>query len=213
MFIVYSCLSLLLCVFGAVIMSLEILSSSLMAPYFGGSIYVWGSIISAFMLHMSLGYVLGGYLAKKNGSLSALAWLLILASTCLIFIPFIHRPLCELISDRIADIRLGSLMAMFILSSPVVIMSMISPYVIGVFSMQNRQHSGINAGLVLLTSTVGSFLGTNITAFYLISIFPVSKIITSLGIIGLGISVVIFSFRIDRRLLITLGKDESTQKL
>ena len=35
---------------GFVIMSLELLGGRVLAPYFGGSIYVWGSIITVFML-------------------------------------------------------------------------------------------------------------------------------------------------------------------
>ena len=132
MILIYSGLSLVLCVFGAIIMSLEILSSSLMSPYFGGSIYVWGSIISSFMVHMSLGYVSGGYIAKRSGRISSLIWLLAVGSLCIVVIPLIHKPLCVLISDNISDIRLGSLVAMIILALPVIIMSMVSPYIIGI---------------------------------------------------------------------------------
>jgi hypothetical protein len=53
--IVYAVFILLLVTFGAVVMGLEILSSNLMSPYFGGSIYIWGSIISSFMVHFSVG--------------------------------------------------------------------------------------------------------------------------------------------------------------
>ena len=62
---VYAVFILLLVTFGAVVMSLEILSSNLMSPYFGGSIYIWGSIISSFMVHFSVGYVAGGYLSRR----------------------------------------------------------------------------------------------------------------------------------------------------
>ena len=35
---------------GFVIMSLELLGGRVLAPYFGSSVYVWGSIITVFML-------------------------------------------------------------------------------------------------------------------------------------------------------------------
>ena len=44
---------------GAVIMALEILSSRVLAPFFGNSVYVWGSIISVFLAALSLGYSWG----------------------------------------------------------------------------------------------------------------------------------------------------------
>ncbi len=45
---------------GAVLMALEIVSSRVLAPQFGSSVYVWGSIIGVFLAAMSIGYVWGG---------------------------------------------------------------------------------------------------------------------------------------------------------
>ena len=80
MTLVYSVFILLLVTFGAVVMSLEILSSNLMSPYFGGSIYIWGSIISSFMVHFSVGYVLGGWLSRRLPRVWVLALGLVICS-------------------------------------------------------------------------------------------------------------------------------------
>ena len=45
---------------GAVLMALEIVSSRILAPHFGSSVYVWGSIIGVFLAAMSIGYFWGG---------------------------------------------------------------------------------------------------------------------------------------------------------
>src|SRR3990172_3909243 len=161
MAIVYVMLMGLLVLFGAAVMSLEILSSNLMSPYFGGSVYIWGSIISSFMIHFSVGYVSGGYLCKKTERVYPLLLLLIFASVWVMFIPKIHPLAGEFVSSRIADVRYGSLVAMnIIFFLPVTIMAMVSPYVIGILSLR-RKTSGLSAGLVLFISTLGSFLGTN----------------------------------------------------
>ena len=55
---------------GFVIMSLELLGGRLLAPYFGSSIYVWGSVITVFMLALSAGYLTGGWLSLFNPSVS-----------------------------------------------------------------------------------------------------------------------------------------------
>ncbi len=47
---------------GAVLMGLEIVGSRVLAPHFGNSIYVWGSLISVFLAALSLGYYAGGRL-------------------------------------------------------------------------------------------------------------------------------------------------------
>lgn len=203
--VVYAVFILLLVVFGAVVMSLEILSSNLMSPYFGGSIYIWGSIISSFMVHFSVGYVAGGYLSRRFPRIAVLAALLFICSLCVLAIPVIYKPVCEFISEKIVDVRLGSLIAMnVIFFVPVSIMAMVSPYIIGITCAWQRQ-SVFSGGMVLFISTVGSFAGTNITAFYLIGLFPVSRIVSGLGIICLAVSLIVLLLRPDRRIDIPMA--------
>ena len=200
MLTVYTIFVLLLCFFGAIIMSLEILSANLMAPYFGGSIYTWGSIISSFMLHMSIGYFLGGYLARRTRKLLHLFILLMISSLWVICIPLINRPVSAFVSNINVDMRLGTLLVMTILFLfPILVMAMISPYIIGILVEYNQQ-GRFNAGLVLFVSTLGSFFGTNLTAFYLINLFTISNIITFLGAIGFILSIIALIFNLDRRL-------------
>ncbi|TAN42214.1 MAG: glycosyl transferase [Nitrospirae bacterium] len=197
---VYAVLIVILLVFGAAIMSLEILSSNLMSPYFGGSVYIWGSIISSFMIHLSIGYVAGGYLCKKVSKLSPLMALLSIASLWVMFIPQMHPAVGEFLSDRITDVRYGSLAAMnVIFFVPITLMAMVSPYIIGILSI-HKKASGLSAGVVLFISTLGSFVGTNATAFYLINLFPVSSIVGGIGAGCLAVSVVPLFLGLDRKL-------------
>ncbi len=57
----------LICAFliGAVVMSLEMLVSRYLNPYFGGTIFTWAALISVVLLAMMLGYFLGGWVADK----------------------------------------------------------------------------------------------------------------------------------------------------
>jgi len=198
--IVYWVFILLLVSFGAAVMGLEILSSNLMSPYFGGSIYIWGSIISSFMVHFSIGYVLGGHLSLRHPRLSVLAVLLVAASLWVLLIPAMYKPVCEFISERIADVRLGSLIAMnVIFLVPISLMAMVSPYVIGIMALWPRRPA-FTGGMVLFISTVGSFVGTNATAFYLVGVFPVSRVIIGLGIICLTVSLFVLALRVDNRI-------------
>ncbi|MEK9822758.1 MAG: glycosyl transferase, partial [Gammaproteobacteria bacterium] len=48
---------------GFIIMSIEMLGGRILAPYFGSSIYVWGSIITVFMVALAVGYLTGGHLS------------------------------------------------------------------------------------------------------------------------------------------------------
>ncbi len=202
---VYMVLTGLLVLFGAAVMSLEILASNLMSPYFGGSVYIWGSIISSFMIHFSIGYVLGGYLCKRTAKVYPLILLLIVASAWIMLIPKIHPATGAFVSDRIEDVRYGSLVAMnIIFFLPITIMAMVSPYIIGILSLHERV-TGLSAGVVLFMSTFGSFVGTNATAFYLINLFPISRIILGIGASCLTLAIFSLGMRLDRKLAPPLG--------
>ena len=52
---------------GLVVMMLELAAFRLYAPYFGYSIYVWGSMIGVVMGGLAAGYALGGWAADVRG--------------------------------------------------------------------------------------------------------------------------------------------------
>ena len=57
---------------GGLLMALEILASRIIAPYFGNSVYIWGSIISVFLAALSLGDAVGGRIADRHPDLEPL---------------------------------------------------------------------------------------------------------------------------------------------
>jgi len=73
---------------GYYVMALELLGGRALGPYFGSGIYVWGAIITLFMLSLSIGYLIGGIWSTKNPSILRLCIILLaatLASTPCIF--------------------------------------------------------------------------------------------------------------------------------
>ena len=59
-------------------MGLEIVGSRVLAPYFGSSIFVWGSLISVVMAALSVGYYWGGWLSAREPSYARLLTLLLI---------------------------------------------------------------------------------------------------------------------------------------
>ena len=45
---------------GAAVMVLEVLGSRVLSPYFGNTLFVWGSLIGVVLTGLSLGYTYGG---------------------------------------------------------------------------------------------------------------------------------------------------------
>ena len=165
---------------GFVIMSLELLGGRILAPYFGSSIYVWGSIITVFMLSLSIGYLIGGRISVIDPTLRKFAAIFLVGAIFLGPLVLLAEPTMLYIFDRVEDPRYGSLLAssmLFIL--PTVILGMISPYSVRLL-VETVDRSGQVAGRLYFVSTLGSALGTLATSFYLVLWFEINSIITVL---------------------------------
>ncbi|HEV8267943.1 MAG TPA: fused MFS/spermidine synthase, partial [Thermoanaerobaculia bacterium] len=68
---------------GAALMGLEIAGSRVLAPVFGTSIFVWGSLITTFLASLAVGYWAGGRLADRRPEPALLASLLAAAGVIL----------------------------------------------------------------------------------------------------------------------------------
>ena len=166
---------------GFVIMSLELLGGRMLAPWFGSSIYVWGSIITVFMLALALGYLVGGRLSLHEPSLTRFALIFLVGGCILGPLALAAEPITTWVFDRIHDPRYGSLVAALALFvAPTVILGMISPYSVSLL-VRVREESGKVAGALYFVSTIGSALGTLATSFYFVLWFEVNQIIVSLS--------------------------------
>ncbi len=174
---------------GFVIMSLELLGGRVLAPYFGNSIYVWGSIITVFMLSLSIGYLVGGRLSIKEPSLKRFAILFLIAAIFLYPLVYYSEAVMEFIFERIEDPRYGSLLASGLLFAlPTILLGMISPYSVRLL-VQTTEESGHMAGRLYFVSTLGSALGTLATSFYLVLYFDMEIILGGLTAALLGMAV------------------------
>jgi len=162
---------------GFFVMGVELLSGRILAPSFGSGIYVWGGIITVFMLALSLGYLAGGRLSLARPTLRKLALLLLVAAAATIPIALFADPLLYRLFDAIHDPRYGSLASATILFFvPTAVCGMVSPYAVRLLVTEHRQ-SGQVAGLLYFVSTLGSAAGTLLTSFYLVLYLDVGEIL------------------------------------
>ncbi len=184
----FICFIVFLC--GWVLMAVEILGGKILPIYFGSGIYVWGSVISVFLLALSLGYVAGGMLSQRVAKLWVLLTIIATAGVSIALLPTYYDELATFIQQRMeppmgeqtADDpaafeqsitqqafaqQFGSLVASVLLFLPAsVLLGMVSPYSIHLITRQVG-NVGMRSGMLYAISTVGSFLGTLVTAFYL----------------------------------------------
>ncbi|MEX2131398.1 MAG: fused MFS/spermidine synthase [Pseudohongiellaceae bacterium] len=162
---------------GFAIMSVELLGGRILSPYFGSSVYVWGSIITVFMLSLSIGYLSGGKLSIKNPNPLTYSGFFIVAALLLLPVILFAEGIMEQVFLVVEDPRYGSLLASLALYFlPTVVLGMISPYSIRLL-VSNQSHSGHVAGQLYFVSTMGSALGTLATSFYFVLWFEVNQIL------------------------------------
>jgi len=165
---------------GFIIMSVELLGGRILAPYFGSSIYVWGSIISIFIVALSVGYLIGGRLSVQSPNLGRYGLFFLSAALGLLPIVFFANHAMEAVFSAIDDPRYGSLLASTILFFiPTAILGMIAPYSVRLM-VNDTDHSGQVAGGLYFVSTLGSALGTLLTSFYLVLWFDMNTILIAM---------------------------------
>lgn len=162
---------------GACIMTIEMLGARILSPYFGGSLSVWGSIITIFMLALAMGYLFGGRLSTRNPNAVTFAMFYISAAVFSLPVIFLSDQIMEPIFMVMEDPRYGSLFAaIFLFFIPTTILGMISPYAVRLM-VKSEEHSGHMAGLLYFVSTLGSAVGTLGTSFYFVLWWEVDQIL------------------------------------
>ena len=179
---------------GGVLLGLQIVASRILAPYFGNSVYVWGSLISVFLLGLSIGYWLGGVQADKRPSLVVLAKILVAAAVCILVLPLVYLPVGKYIADLGLEFRFSVLLiSMLFFLVPSVLMGMVSPFVIKL-SATGIQEIGRTAGRVYAISTLGSISGAIVVSFFFIQWLGTRAIVVVLGLILLALALICLAF-------------------
>lgn len=168
---------------GAIVMSFEMLGSRILAPHFGNSVFVWGSLIGIFLSGLTVGYWGGGKLADKITDLNCFAMLLIIPGVILCIFPFYCDPVNFWIFDRRFGVRMEPLLASIILFfPPTVFMGAVSPYAVKL-QVDSLRWLGTGVGNLYALSSLGSIVGTLLTSFYLITLVGVRTIIVIEGLL------------------------------
>lgn len=174
---------------GALVMSFEILGSRVLAPNFGTSVFVWGSLISVFLTGLSTGYYLGGRIADLSPSLRKLGLIIFTPGVLFLSFPFYAQPVSDWIFAAGLGIRGSALAASLLLFFlPSVFLGAVSPYTVKLL-ICSLHTSGSTVGTLYALSTMGSIVGTLLTSFFLITVAGVKTLIMIEGIILLAMAV------------------------
>jgi len=183
---------------GLSIMSSEILASRILAPHFGNTVFLWGSIISTFLTGLALGYYIGGMIADKRPSYRILSAILLLSAFLFLLFPVYSKAINNAIFDLNLGLKRGPLLAsmsQFLL--PMIFLGMITPYSVKL-KTKTLSVVGSTAGRLYAVSSIGSITGTLVTTFYLILLAGIQLIIFLNGLVLLVLAVAAYLFHVYR---------------
>src|SRR5882672_9690655 len=184
---------------GAIVMGFEMLGSRYLAPYFGGGIYTWASLISTVLAALTAGYFAGGRVADRHPSARVLGAAVLIGSAFILALPSFSTPLLEALLDAIDDIKAGSLASAFVLMFfPVAFYGAYSPFAIRLLLRSTHASGGVSGGVYAI-STAGSIVGTLGTTFFLIPAIGTRTITFTLGAAGMACGLALMAFPARRR--------------
>jgi spermidine synthase len=164
---------------GASVLSLEILGTRILGPFYGASIFLWTALISVALAALALGYALGGRLADRGPTAQRLGLILLGAAIWVFLIPLLKRPL--LLATEPLGLRTAILTTSFFLFfPPLLLMGMVSPYAIRL-KISRIEDAGKTAGDLYAISTVASVVAAIATGFVLVPGIGVNRLILLIG--------------------------------
>lgn len=171
------------------IMVAELVAGRIVAQHLGASLYTWTSCIGVFLAGISLGNYIGGRVADRYASRSALSVLFILASASCLLVPALNTLIGDWpwIWDRSWPSRIFlHTTSVFVL--PAMLLGTIGPVAAKMALAEGGRPAGRTLGQVYAWGAVGGIAGTYATGFYLIAnwgttstVMAVSAVLALLG--------------------------------
>ena len=155
-------------VVGAASLGAEIAAARLLAPWFGASTIVWANTIATVLVALSVGYWVGGRLADRDPTLAGLSRVVLCAAALLALVPFVAGPFLRISVEALDRVQagafVGSLIGVLVLVAvPVMLLGAVAPYAVRL-SVRTVEEAGRVAGRLYAISTIGSLVGTFLSA-------------------------------------------------
>lgn len=157
----------------------ELVGAKMLAPLYGSSLYVWGSVIGITLISLTSGYYIGGLLSYSAWRRKLIYWGLLAAALMIATMPWLAEKLV-LSMENLDVISAILLSTSLYLLPPLVLLGATSPLIIAAIST-DLSDAGKAAGTVYAISTVGGILATFLSGFYLIPEFGLTSTALAAG--------------------------------
>lgn len=153
---------------GFSLMTVELISSRILAPIIGSSIFTWTSVIGITLLGLSIGSWVGGKLADRSNHKNILS-LAFLASSALVFIiPILSKYSDFVINSSNSILWLNLLLSSYLFLLPAIAIGAIQPIILKNFTKDFSKLAS-KYGLLSAVWSIGSVIGVFLTGFVFIS--------------------------------------------
>jgi hypothetical protein len=166
---------------GFLIMVLEICGLRVLATYLGSSVFVTGTLLTLYMVLLSAGYYAGGLLSSRWGRaprsllglmLAAAFYAGLLHALWLDGLGSFGSAVREALAGHplLQPILPAALLTVILYGPPVLVLSMISPFLIRLRAAPGPSDApagdaGVQAGFFMSLSTIGSIVGTMLSSY------------------------------------------------
>lgn len=156
---------------GGSVMACELFSAKMIAPFFGGSLYVWAAVLGVTLFALMSGYYIGGFVSQKFKKETGVYWILLTAGFFLMIMPY--TAVSSMTANIDMSVQWGSTLSLLIfMFPPLLLMGMTSPLIINLINT-NVDQTGKSAGSVYAISTLGGIIATFSVGFYLLPEFGI----------------------------------------
>lgn len=151
-------------------MACELIGAKLVAPFFGGSLYVWSAVLGITLTALMSGYYFGGWLSEKSKNVFKSSLIVLtIGGLFMSIMPTIANKI--MVSTLDMSIASGATLSLLIfMFPPLFLFGTTSPLFIELLNSQKIK-AGRSSGTIYSISTFGGILATFLLGFYLIPEF------------------------------------------
>ena len=153
-------------------MAMEIVSSRIVAPIIGASIFTWTAVIGTTLMGLTLGSLLGGALADKYHKIygqKVLAFAFLASSVLVCLVSPLSKNIDFILDGSFHVQTLVTLVSATLFLLPSLAIGTISPIIFKLY-LSNVDSVGKKYGLLSGLWSLGSIVGVFVTGFYFVSV-------------------------------------------
>jgi hypothetical protein len=174
---------------GGVVMATELLIVSILAPFFGFSLYAWASVLAITMLALATGYFTGECLTTRYPARKILAVILILLGFLMILMTSLSQ--WDMMAMFKSPLISGMILSLMTFVFPALFLfGMVSQVIIHLL-MHHVDKSGSMSGKVYAFLTIGGVINILLMGFYIIPTFGVRGPAMVYGLIVLSFTLLL----------------------